>query len=203
MSDHRSAQAGFTLFELLVALVVLGFVISGLAGGTQLALASIRAQSRAVQQHQDLQPVDQLIRRLVANMVLPADTRQAGLSGKDQSLTCITKLPQTDGSALQVDAWLAVDGDRRLVLQWLPHVHAQRLAPRPAPAFEGLLDQVRRVEFSYLSPAGDGWQSGWDRADLPALVRIKLVFPPGDPRRWPPIIAATLLHDRPGGGLSG
>ena len=70
MSSRLAAQAGFTILELLVALVVLGFVISGLAGGTQLAVASIRAQTRFLQQHQDLQPVDQLMRRLIADRLL-------------------------------------------------------------------------------------------------------------------------------------
>ncbi len=203
MSSRLSAQAGFTLLELLVALVVLGFVISGLAGGTQLAVASIRAQTRFLQQHQDLQPVDQLMRRLIADMVLPGDARQAGLAGKGQSLTCITKLPGINGSVIRVDALVAVDAEHRLVLQWLPHVHAQRLAPRAAPATEILLARVRQIEFSYLSPAGDGWLSTWSRTDLPALIRVELVFPPGDPRRWPPMIAATLQQNRPNEGLSG
>ena len=203
MRSRPSGQAGFTLLELLVALVVLGFVISGLAGGTQLALASMRTQTRFVQRHQDLQPVDQLLRRLVAGMVLPGDARLAGLAGKGQNLICITKLPDSDGSLIRVDASLAVDAEHRLVLQWLPHLHARSVAPAPEPATEILLAQVRRVEFSYLSPAGDGWLSSWNRADLPALIRVRLVFSLGDPRQWPPIIAATRQQSRPSEGLSG
>ena len=202
MSSRAAAQAGFTLLELLVALVVLGFVISGLAGGTQLALASMRAQTRFLQQHQDLQPVDQLMRRLIANIALPGP-RQAGLAGRSDNLTCITELPGSNGSPIRVEALLAVDAEHRLVLQWRPHVHAQALAQQPAPTTEVLLARVRRVEFSYLSPAGDAWLSSWSRTDLPALIRMRLVFLPGDPRRWPPVVAAPLQQSRPHEGLSG
>ncbi len=191
------------MLELLAALVVLGFIMSGLAGTTQLALASIRSQTTFLQRHQDLQPVDQLLRHLVAGMVLPGNPRQSGLAGAGDSLTCITKLPDDDGPPLRINAVLATDARHRLVLNWTPRWHAQPLSPQPAPASEILLQRVDRVEFSYLSPAGDGWLSAWSRTDLPALIRIRLVFPAGDPRHWPPIIATTLQQSRPQQGLSG
>ncbi len=189
-------QAGFTLLEVLVALVVLGLVVSGLAGVTRFGLASVRTQARVAARQGDLEPVDRLLRRLVANMALPNDDRQPGLAGDATGFACITKAPAEGGPAGRVDASVATDAARRLVLRWSPHLHADRLAPRPSSAEETLLEGVDRMEVSYLSPDRAGWLPGWDRTDLPALIRVRLVFAPGDPRRWPPIIAATTEQSR-------
>ena len=59
------------------------------------------------------------------------------------------------------------------------------------PRQEVLIDRVERIEVNYLSPDRDAWLDAWNRADLPALIRIRLLFPRGDPRRWPPIVVAT------------
>ena len=190
-------QTGFTLLEVLAALVVLGFIIAGLVGGTQLGLASIKTESRIEAKEQGLEPVDRLLRRLVANMAMPNNDQQPGLVGSRTAFTCITKALGPDAPASRIDALVALDHSRRLVLLWSPHLHAERLTPRPSPAEEVLLSGLDRLEISYLSPDRSGWLAAWNRTDLPALIRIRLVFAPGDARRWPPIIAATALQSRP------
>jgi general secretion pathway protein J len=185
--------AGFTLLEVLVGLVILGFVVSGLAGSTRFGLAAAGTQSRIVLEHEDLEPADRLLRRLVAGMALPNDGRQSGLVGDRTGFACVTRAPAAQGPGLtgRVDAVMAVNGAHQLVLRWSPHWHAERLAPRSPPAEEVLLQGVDRLDVSYLSPDRGGWLGAWNRADLPGLIRIRLLFAPGDPRRWPPIIAAT------------
>ena len=187
--------AGFTLLEVLVALVILGFIISGLAASTQLGLSAIGVQSKNLAEHGDLEPVDGLLRRLVGNMALPNDGQQPGLVGDDAGFGCVTRAPlsQDPGFTPRVDAFLSLDNAHRLVLRWSPHLHAERLAPRSPPTEEILLRGVERLEVSYLSPDRASWATFWSRTDLPALIRIRLVFRPGDPRHWPPIVAATRL----------
>lgn len=197
----RGRHAGFTLLEVLVALAVLGIVMASLAGGTQLGLAAAGSQARAVAERQDLEPVDRLLRRVVAGIALPNDPRQAGLVGSRTGFACLTKSP-APGAASRVDAVVTADGDHRLVLRWSAHLHAARLLPRPPPAEEVLLQGLDRLEVSYLSPDRSGWLGSWNRTDLPALVRIQLVFAPGDRRSWPPIVVATQqdrARERPGG----
>ncbi len=194
MSASRAGcSAGFTLLEVLVGLVVLGFVVSGLAGSTRFGLLAAGTQSRIAAEHEDLEPADRLLRRLVAGMALPNDGRQPGLAGDRTGFACLTRSPaaQEPGLAARVDAFVAVNGARQLVLRWSPHWHAERLAPRAPPAEEVLLDGIDRLDVSYLSPDRGGWLESWSRTDLPGLVRIRLLFAPGDPRHWPPIIAAT------------
>ena len=189
---RRPSQAGFTLLETLVALTILGFILAGLAAGTQLGFAASSAQARAEAQRQDLQPVDLLLRRLVAGISLPDDPQLAGLVGDRTGFVCVTQDP---AAAIQppprIDAVIAADAANDLVLRYTPHIHAERLLPRPAPTQDILLQGLQRLEVSYLSPDRTGWLPDWTRTDLPALIRIRLVFPPGDPRRWPPIVAAT------------
>lgn len=194
MNAARAGDAaGFTLLEVLVGLVILGFIVSGLVGSTRLGLVAAGTQSRIAAEREDLEPADRLLRRLVAGMALPNDARQPGLVGDRAGFTCVTAAPaaQDPGLSSRVDALVAVDGAHRLVLRWFPHWHAERLAPRPPPAEEVLLQGIDRLEVSYLSPGRDGWLEAWTRTDLPGLVRIRLLFAPGDPRHWPPIIAAT------------
>ncbi len=195
-------NAGFTLLEVLVVLLILGLIVSGLAGGTRLGLAALGAQSRVAAEYQDLEPVDRALRRLVANIALPADDRTPGLVGEPTGFACVTTTPAAEGPPSRVDAYVASDARHRIVLRWSPHLHAERLVPRPPPAEEILLEGIDRLEISYLSPDRTGWLRSWSRTDLPALVRIQLLFKPGDPRHWPPIIAATQRsrgRERPGG----
>lgn len=184
-------NAGFTLLEVLVVLLILGLIVAGLAGGTRLGLAAIGAQSKAAAEYRDLEPVDRALRRLVVNISLPADDRKPGLVGEPTGFACVTAMSAAGGPPSRVDAYVALDAAHRIVLRWSPHLHAERLAPRPAPAEEVLLQGVDRLEVSYLSPDRTGWLRSWSRVDLPALIRIRLLFAPGDPRHWPPIIVAT------------
>jgi general secretion pathway protein J len=93
-------------------------------------------------------------------------------------------------------ATLKVDASHRLVLRWWPSLHARRLRPQPpAPTETELLRGVSRIELSFWRTGGN-WVSSWQSADLPALVRVRLQFPRGDPRHWPDIVAAPRL-DRP------
>ena len=178
----------------MVGLVVLGFVIAGLAAGTELGVAALRSQAHNKAVFQDLEPVDRLLRQLVGSIVLPTDPARSGLVGERESVVCLTELPAAAGAALKqrVDAIVATDPGHRLVLRWTPHMHAERLLDRtPPPRQEVLIDRVERIEVNYLSPDRDAWLDAWNRADLPALIRIRLLFPRGDPRRWPPIVVAT------------
>jgi len=66
MSTGRAA--GFTLLEILVALVVLGFLMVGLSQGVRFGLTAWGMQERLINQRGDLDAVDRALRQLVARM---------------------------------------------------------------------------------------------------------------------------------------
>ncbi len=186
------SRDGFTLLEVLVALVVFGCLVVGLAQGMRFGLRAWNAEARVATAQGDLDAVDRTLRELVAAMLPAADPDAASLSGTANSLALVTELPMASGSLTPVSATLVLDAAHRLVLRWRPDPHAERLAP-PAPVTSTtLIEGVSALQLSYMPPGG-GWTSAWHRHALPALVRIRVAFMPESSRRWPDIVAAPLL----------
>lgn len=189
--------AGFTLFEVLVALAVLGFTMVGLAQGARFGVRAWDMQGRVIDKRSELDAVDRALRRFIERADPGGGKEPASLQGTADHVAFTSELPAAaSGAARRADMVVLVSGGR-LVLRWAPHLHVRRLGPRPAPAEEELLRGVRRAEFAYWSPTG-GWVGAWSEQALPALVRVRLVFPEGDRRRWPDVVAAPLLRGRPG-----
>ena len=183
---------GFTLLEVLVALVVFGCLVVGLAQGVRFGLRAWNAGARVEAAQGDLDAVDRTLRALVAAMVPAADPDAASLSGTADSLALVTELPMASGTTTSVSATLAVDAAHRLVLRWRPDPHAERLGPPVPLTNTTLIEGVSALRLSYLPP-GEGWTSAWHRHALPALVRIRVAFMPHSQRRWPDIVAAPVL----------
>lgn len=197
-------QAGFTLLEVLVALVVLGFVVAGLTQGTRFGLQALDRQAAQAATVGELEAVDRVLRRLVAGMDAGNARDPPAVEGERDALRMVTDL---GGAAAALgsgaaEVRLLVDVGR-LTLRWTPARHVTPLGPPPPPRRAVLLDGVAGLEIAYWGPADEegaspGWQAAWARPSLPALIRFRLVFPPGSARRWPDIVAATRL-DRDGG----
>ena len=191
-------DCGFTLLELIVALVVLGFVLAAIAGGFEFGLRAEILQSRNITAHADLGATDRILRRLVAEMDPGTSTEPAQITARPSELSFTSDLGRAatglgeDGSA---QVGLGVDAEHRLVMRWLPTVHGIRLTPPPPVRTAVLLDAVERVEFAFWGPSTDGggvgWLSSWTERDLPPLIRIRLHFAPVSGRSWPDIIAPT------------
>lgn len=189
-------QAGFTLLEVLVALVVFGFVLAGIAGGVQFGQRAADMQARSIAAHADMGAADRILRRLIAAMDPGTAFEPVRIGGGPMALGFTTDLGQAaaslgDGEA---EVGIGVDGAHRLVLHWIPALHAIRIGPPPPMQTAVLLDGVQRVEFAYWAHAQNGagqWVTAWAERDIPALVRIRLVFTPEAHRSWPDIVAAT------------
>ena len=185
----RSNQAGFTLLEILVSLVVFGLIIAGLGQGMQFGLRAWSQQVRTIGARGDEDAVDRALRTMVARLD-PASP----VAGRAHAMAFTSDLP--DAAALptrEADLLLQVDPQHRLLLRWLPHLHAQRLAPPPAAKDAELLEGVERLDLAYWPQSGPGgWRDAWDERGPPALIRIRLIFAGTSPRRWPDIVAAPM-----------
>ena len=189
---------GFTLLEVLAALAVLGLLLLGLAQGVQFGLRAWDMQARDAAWRNDIEAADRSIRLLIRRLRPPAELGdRLALVGGPQGCELLTLLPpQADAPAGPVAARLEVDAAHRLLLRWLPAPHVAWLGPPPRPLQAVLLEHIERVEFAYWKPlpgGGGAWQRSWAEPYPPSLVRLRIVFPPGDARRWPDIVAAPRL----------
>jgi general secretion pathway protein J len=198
----RDRQAGFTLLEILVALVVFGFLFIGLNQGARTGVALWDAQARRIDQTDELASTARIMRSLLTGIpILPvtaADTapQAIAITGKADRFALVGDLPTGLGATRRVDITLE-ERTGRLILGWTPHRHEAAGAPPVAPVETELLHGVGRLELAYFGAASSGqipiWYAQWPGPRLPLLIRIRLSFAKGDGRRWPDLIAAPQL----------
>ena len=191
MRRAQTFAAGFTLLELLVGLVVFGFILGGLGEAVRYGLRAADAQTRLVYRSGELDAVDRALRRLLVEADPGSSRGGPTMSGTVGRISFVSILPDAvSGSvAQQADVALGVEADRRLVLRWSPHRHARRLGPPPPPQEAEMLRGVQRLEIAYWK---DGWRASWNETTMPELVRLRIIFSPGDARHWPDIVAAPV-----------
>jgi general secretion pathway protein J len=181
--------AGFTLLEMIVALVVLGLVVLGAAQGVRFGIAAWTGQSRHIGQTAELDGIDRVLRNLFHGIAPVAGQEIAG--GTD-SFSFVGHLPDVVPGQLRLaDMILTVTKDRRFVLRWRPHRHADNLTSLPFTETE-LLSDVETVQFSYQIGQGGGWLTAVS-GNVPSLIRVHIEGRKGDRRHWPDILAAPLV----------
>ena len=181
-------QAGFTLLELLVGLVVLSFILAGLNQGVRYGFRATEAQARVRDGSGDLDAIDRTLRGLIEQADPGDDHSGPTLRGTASTVAFTADLPTAaSGITRHADMTVFVDPAHRLVLRWTPHLHATAFVAPPPPATTELIGNVQALQASYW---GDSWLSGWDKERLPSLVRLRVVFLPGDSRHWPDIVIA-------------
>ncbi len=185
---RSSTQAGFTLLEMLVALVIFGLLMAGLVQTTRFGLTAWSAGLRSSAEPEALAAIDGALRRLI-EQAEPVD-----FTGQPGGLAFTTRLPEGSGLADPLaDVSLGVDPARRLVLRWVPHPPGVLLGVPAAPRTELLFSNVAGIEAQYLTPQKKGppvWSDVWTQGGLPLLVRIKIRFMGG--RNWPDLVAAPV-----------
>jgi general secretion pathway protein J len=193
-------QSGFTLLELLVALVVLGLLMVGLTQGVRAGLTMWGAQTRRVGETGELDAGARALRLVLGGISAPpagvvgrGASGTTKLEGRPDSLVFVGDLPTGLGTTHHANITLELVQDR-LVLRWTPHRHELTTAPAPEPIETELIRGVAHLDFAYWgSPSGDqpaSWQAQWDGFNIPKLIRVRLAFAKGDRRRWPDLITA-------------
>ncbi|HQT75521.1 MAG: hypothetical protein B7Z80_06540 [Rhodospirillales bacterium 20-64-7] len=186
-------SAGFTLLEIIVALVVFGFLIAGLSQTVRFGMGAWRAEGRLSDSRTDLEAVDRALRVVVRNLQPGDDTGRAAIVGMGDMFTGISRMPVPSAglARIPVEVGVAVSGNR-LILRWRPYLHAQPFGRAAPPSEATLLDNVERVSISYWRPAG-GWVDAWRRPDLPSLIRLRILFRGDNAPHWPDLVVAPLL----------
>jgi len=192
---HRTTQSGFTLLELLVALVVLGFLMVGMALWLHLGIRLWDRQQRELDAIGELDATGRALRGLIEQMDPGGKLEMSDIDGTAHTLSFTTRLPAAAGAspAPRAEVMLLVDPLHRLLLRWTPSPHAVSLvAARPNETV--LLNGVDHIQISYQPRApGAPWQTVWQYPIPPLLVRIHIAFAPSDPRNWPDLVAMPML----------
>ncbi len=188
----RWRSPGFTLIEILIALVVMSMVVVMITQGVRVGVRGADGFHRAVQTQSDMEPVERALRRMIERMDPGMYPERPVVRGSASALAFTTELPNPGtGGSLTADVRLEAD-DGRLVLWWTPHTRGIPFNTRPPPRREVLLERVARLQIGYAAKgAGADWLSAWSQPALPSLVRIWVVPAPGG-QTWPPIIARPL-----------
>lgn len=195
----RASQAGFTLMELLVALAVLGMA-AGLLATTLGGAWAAMPLSQAPQRDEGVIAAQRILRARIERMAttVRTDSTQQIVDARGYPRQFGFSAPPLDregpGALRRFRLMATSAGD--LVL-----FSASALDERidlNDPSLVGwqatrLIGGVRDVEIAYygadrLDPQ-ERWQQFWiDRAQPPALVRVRLRFAEGDRRHWPDLI---------------
>ena len=192
----NAGERGFTLLEILVALVVLGFLMAGLTQGVRFGLRAWDTETKLVNARADLDGVERVLRSVVQEADPGEFNEPAIFKGDAHAVEFRGRMPATVRGlpVREADLGIGVDTKHRLVLRWLPHPHAERLGPPILPVESVLLENVDHIELTYRRwPAqGGGWVETWAFPTLPLLMTMKIVFPKDDRRHWPTMIFAPM-----------
>ena len=200
----RAREAGFSLVEVLIALMLLGLLTMALFFSVRFGVTAWqRGGERSDQIHTSML-VQDLLRRLIgqAYPLMLADGTGSGridFAGTATSLDFLAPVPIALASGGRARFTLAIErrGDRSdLVLASRPE-----LAAGDAPAElnrKTLLATLEGAEFAYFGVAQSKstaqWHERWSgEMSLPALVRVRVRFARSDPRLWPDLTIAPRI----------
>jgi general secretion pathway protein J len=214
-SLRGTAERGFTLIELIVALTLVGLISVALLGGLRFGTRAWESGDAHAERIGEVEAVHGLLHRLLTQSFLP-NRRLAGggdeaeqasvegdsaldFSGTAEQIQFIAPLPSHVGTGGLYNFRLgpgATKAGEGLVLSW------QLYRPDVTATFEGeeqdtrlLLEDIESFEVAYFGILGTEdeprWAERWDEeARLPLLVILRVIYPEEDPRFWPELQVA-------------
>jgi general secretion pathway protein J len=207
---NSSRARGFTLLEVLMAVLLLAVLIGGAYGGLRASANAMRAGEAAIDRTDRLRTAQEFLRRQIGNS-LPlgyAHDDKEGLNivfeGDAQFMRFVAPMPgYLSHGGPYVQTLELVRGKDGLQLQFIDTMlngydDAQKSAKDDVEPVV-LLDRIAAGRFSYRSLDDQGeltdWNSEWSNTEVtPLLVRIELSMQPGVQIPWPTLDVPVMLN---------
>lgn len=192
----RRRDEGYTLLEMLVALVVFGLLMAGIVQSYRFGLTVWSAGPAKETDPENMAAVDAALARMIEA------ARPGSLRGDSTEAAFTTRLPEGAGLPGLADAAILLAPDGTLVLRYRAHPPGVPLAPLAPPATEPLIRNVTGFSIAYLAPQPNAppvWAESWAGRRPPLLLRLHVTLAGG--RSWPDLIAGPVDQDPgpPGG----
>lgn len=199
---NRASASGFTLLELLVAIVILTLVMTAAFGAVRLGGRSWEAGIARTDASEEVRAVSDFLRRQFAQMMPVSTDHDAGsqfaFAGDRSRIRFVAPAPRHPSAAGLIVYTLGTEehaGAQRLVLSYGPFDPGASDAREAESDGELILaDGLATISFQFFgTKAGTdsmpSWHDVWreDQDGLPELVRITLAAADGA-YRWPELI---------------
>jgi general secretion pathway protein J len=203
MTARRSG--GFTLIEMLVALALVSLMSVAMLQAYRFSQRTLSQATRLDGGVREVAGAQRLLRRLIEQAYPfegPASEAAATvarpLEGGARELALSAPSLARAGAVGLVRYTLA-ESDGALEVRW--SIDRNGAADAVSERREALLDGVAALSIDYLELVrlDNGqfeplWRESWtNRHKLPALVRVRVQFAPGDRRQWPELVVAPRI----------
>ncbi len=192
MQQPTRRDAGFTLIEVLIALVLVSLLAAALYQGLRLGNRAWSALSARAAAADETGVAHRLVREIIDQAYpLPAPTAQGfqvDFRGEAKGFLFWTPPPEIwahPGGLIQARLQMRESGGRRDLVLALSENLANPMWTEEVVLLSGIAD----LALDYYGSAG--WRSVWqNQPQMPQLVRLRVRFPDGDRRAWTELVAA-------------
>lgn len=194
----HSAQAGFTLVELLVVVTLVGLISVALFGGLRFGIRVWEVGAYRSDRLSEIEVAQSLLRRLLQRTILTANAKgDLTFEGDEEILQFTAPAPAQFGLGgvyLFEISTERVEQGEDLILRW----QLFRADDEDDPFGEDsdsrvLIEGIEGLSIGYFGvvdgltrQAKPDWESAWKDAEtLPHMVSVAIAFPREDDRIWP------------------